>query len=300
MSTGNSTEILHESDLAGVELVRRGKVRDIYDLGDRYLIVASDRISAFDVVLPDAIPDKGRVLTQLSFFWFDLLGVENHVISGDVEDLPGSCAPHADRQNGRFMIVEKLEIQPVECIVRGYLAGSGWVEYRKQGTVCDIPLPDGLDNSSRLPEPIFTPSTKAEEGHDENIPFEEAARILGEDRANELAQKSLEVYSKAAAYGLERGIIIADTKFEWGCRSNGDVVLADEVLTPDSSRFWPVSQYAPGKSQSSFDKQYVRDYLLSTDWDRTPPAPELPAEIVRGTSAKYREIYERITGKTWS
>ena len=297
---GTSAEVFRESNLPGVELIRRGKVRDLYDLGDRYLIIATDRISAFDVVLPQGIPDKGRVLTQLSLFWFDLLGVEHHLISSDVADLPVSCEPFAEQLRGRFMLAEKLEIQPVECIVRGYLAGSGWVEYQEKQTVCDLPLPAGLQNSSKLPETIFTPSTKAEVGHDENIPFSTVVEMLGEERANELRTKSLEVYTKAADYARERGIILADTKFEWGTRSEGTLVLADEVLTPDSSRFWPGDLYEEGKSQPSFDKQFVRDYLLGTDWDRTPPAPDLPAEIVQGTADKYREIYERITGKSWS
>jgi len=297
---GTSAEVFRESNLPGVELIRRGKGRDLYDLGDRYLIIATDRISAFDVVLPQGIPDKGRVLTQLSLFWFDLLGVEHHLISSDVADLPESCEPFAEQLRGRFMLAEKLEIQPVECIVRGYLAGSGWVEYQEKQTVCDLPLPAGLQNSSKLPETIFTPSTKAEVGHDENIPFSTVVEMLGEERANELRTKSLEVYTKAADYARERGIILADTKFEWGTRSEGTLVLADEVLTPDSSRFWPGDLYEEGKSQPSFDKQFVRDYLLGTDWDRTPPAPDLPAEIVQGTADKYREIYERITGKSWS
>ena len=293
--------VIRESEIPGANLVRRGKVRDLYDLGDRYLIVATDRLSAFDVVLPDGIQDKGRILTQLSLFWFDLLGIDNHLIAAEVEDLPESCAPQAEQLRGRFMIVEKLEIQPVECIVRGYLAGSGWAEYQQHGTVCKIPLPDGLVNSSQLPEPIFTPSTKAEEGHDENIPFETMVEILGQERADEMKAKSLEVYFKAAEYARTRGIIIADTKFEWGVRpSTGELVLADEVLTPDSSRFWPMDLYEPGKSQPSFDKQYVRDHLLSTDWDKTPPAPKLPDEVTGYTTTKYREIFELLTGRDWS
>jgi phosphoribosylaminoimidazole-succinocarboxamide synthase len=287
--------------LTGLERVRRGKVRELYDLGDRYLIVASDRISAFDVVLPGGIPQKGRLLTQLSLYWFDLLGVENHLISADPKDLPASLGDSAEVLRDRFMIVEKLEILPVECIVRGYLAGSGWNEYREHGTVCSIPLPAGLENSSRLPEPIFTPSTKADEGHDENIAFAEAERIVGAERAALLREKSLSIYTKAAEYAREKGIIIADTKFEFGVRPDtGEIVLADEVLTPDSSRFWPLDDYAPGRSQASFDKQYVRDYLLTLDWDRTPPGPELPEEVARETTAKYIEIYERLTGRSWN
>ena len=301
MVDSSAAQVLRESELPGLELVRRGKVRELYDLGESYLIIASDRLSAFDVVLPGGIPHKGSVLTQLSLFWFDYLGVEHHLRSADVADLPASLGDAAESLRGRFMIVDKLEILPVECIVRGYLAGSGWNEYQKHGTVCSIPLPPGLQNSSQLPEVIFTPSTKADVGHDENISFEEAAKIIGEERARILRDKSIEVYRKAAEYARSKGIIIADTKFEWGVRPDtGEIVLADEVLTPDSSRFWPVDSYEPGKSQPSFDKQFVRDYLLSTDWDRTPPAPELPEEIVRGTSAKYIEIYERMTGKTWS
>ncbi|MCZ6794657.1 MAG: phosphoribosylaminoimidazolesuccinocarboxamide synthase [Planctomycetota bacterium] len=282
MPESSAVTILRESSLPGLDLVRRGKVRDIYDVGDgegRYLIVASDRLSAFDVVLPGGIPEKGRVLTQLSLFWFDL---------------------HAEQLEGRIMLVEKLEILPVECIVRGYLAGSGWQEYQKSGSVCSLPLPDGLQESSELPEVIFTPSTKADEGHDEAISFEEMERIVGEERAADLRERSIRVYRQAAAYARSRGIIVADTKFEWGVRpGSGEVVLADEVLTPDSSRFWPADEYVPGRSQASFDKQYVRDYLLSTDWNRQPPAPDLPEEVVRGTSSRYREIYERLTGRDW-
>ena len=296
-----TSSVIRESEIPGANLVRRGKVRDLYDLDDKYLIVATDRLSAFDVVLNEGIQDKGRILTQLSLFWFDLLGIDNHLISAAVEDLPEECAPQADQLRDRFMIVEKLEIQPVECIVRGYLAGSGWAEYQEHGTVCKIPLPEGLVNSSQLPEPIFTPSTKEEEGHDENIPFETMVEILGQERADEMKQKSLEVYFKAAEYARTRGIIIADTKFEWGVRSStGKLVLADEVLTPDSSRFWPMDLYEPGKSQTSFDKQYVRDQLLSTDWDKTPPAPNLPEEVTAYTTSKYREIFELLTGRDWS
>ena len=296
-----TSSIIRESEIPAANLIRRGKVRDLYDLGESYLIVATDRLSAFDVVLPDGIQDKGRILTQLSLFWFDLLGVDHHLISADVADLPESCAPQSEQLRGRFMIVEKLEIQPVECIVRGYLAGSGWAEYQEHGTVCKIPLPEGLVNSSQLPEPIFTPSTKAEEGHDENIPFETMVEILGQERADEMKQKSLDVYFKAAEYARTRGIIIADTKFEWGVRpSTGELVLADEVLTPDSSRFWPMDLYEPGKSQPSFDKQFVRDHLLGTDWDKTPPAPNLPEEVTSYTTSKYREIFELLTGQDWS
>jgi len=301
MSEPTLVPVLRESRLSEVPLVRRGKVRELYDLGEHYLIVASDRLSAFDVVLPGGIPNKGRVLTKLSLFWFDLLGVENHLVSADPADLPPSLAAHRSELDGRFMIVEKLEIQPIECIVRGYLSGSGWKEYRERGTVCGIELPGGLVESSALPEPIFTPSTKEEEGHDINISFAEAERIVGPERAAALRDASLRVYKKAAEYARTKGIIIADTKFEWGVRPGGDeLVLADEVLTPDSSRFWPADEYAPGRAQPSFDKQYVRDWLIGSGWDRNPPGPELPAEVVRGTSARYIEIYEKLTGRRWA
>ena len=297
MSVEDVSNVYRESELEGLPLVRRGKVRDLYDLGDRYLIIASDRISAFDVILPGGIPDKGRILTQLSLFWFDLLGIENHLISADVDDLPEACAADRERLRGRFMIVEKLDILPVECIVRGYLAGSGWAEYQRQGTVCDLELPKGLVESSQLPEPIFTPSTKAEQGeHDENISFDEVIRLVGKERAEELRTRSLDVYHRAAEYGRERGVILADTKFEWGLRPDtGELVLADEVLTPDSSRYWSIDVYEPGKTQPAYDKQYIRDYLASTGWNKSPPAPELPEAVVRESVAKYREIQERLT-----
>lgn len=279
----------------------QGKVRDIYDLGDRLLLVASDRISAFDFVLPDPIPFKGEVLTKLSMFWFELLGdvVPNHFLSADVSTLPAEFAPHAEYLRGRSMIVKKATVFPVECIVRGYLAGSGWNEYKRQGTVCGIELPGGLQESSRLEEPIFTPSTKAEIGeHDENISFERMAEIIGVDDAAELSRLSVEVYSKAREHAAARGIIIADTKFEFG-RVNGEITLIDEVLTPDSSRFWPADDYAEGRGQASFDKQYVRDWLESTGWDKTPPPPALPAEVIEATSKKYIQAYELITGRTF-
>jgi phosphoribosylaminoimidazole-succinocarboxamide synthase len=306
MNKSTAVEILRESSLPGLELIRRGKVRDLYagieeEMGDAYLIVASDRLSAFDVVLPGGILHKGRLLTQMSLFWFELLGVRNHLKTASVDDLPEAAAPYAEQLRDRFMIVDKLEILPVECIVRGYLAGSGWKEYQKSQTVCSIPLPAGLEESSQLPETIFTPSTKEDEGHDENISFEEAARIVGAEQAAALRDKSLAVYEMAAEYALKQGIIIADTKFEWGVRpGTNELILADEVLTPDSSRFWPADLYEPGKSQPSFDKQYVRDYLVSTSWDKKPPAPELPENVAVQTSAKYREIYERLTGKKYS
>ena len=276
----------------------QGKVRDLYDLGDRLLLVASDRISAFDYILEDEIPCKGQVLTQLSCFWFELLDgvVENHLISADVADLPERFKPYADYLRGRFMLVKKAEMFPLECIVRGYLAGSGLKEYEKQGTVCGIELPAGLVNSSKLPEPIYTPSTKAEIGdHDENISFERSAELIGEDDAARLRDLAIAVYSKARDHAAAQGIVIADTKFEFG-RVDGKIILADEVLTPDSSRFWPGDQYEEGKDQPSFDKQFVRDWL-SANWDRQGNPPRLPQEIIEKTSEKYIQAYEAITGR---
>jgi len=279
----------------------QGKVRDLYDLGDRLLLVASDRISAFDVVLPDPIPFKGEVLTKLSLFWFELLGdvVPNHLLSADVTDLPAEFAPMAEYLRGRFMLVKKARVFPVECIVRGYLAGSGWAEYQRAGTVCGIPLAQGLLESDRLPEPIFTPSTKAEIGsHDENVSFQHAAQIIGLEAAEELRDKSLAVYSAAREHAAERGIIIADTKFEFGV-IDGQVTLVDEVLTPDSSRFWPAASYRPGGGQPSFDKQFVRDWLTESGWDKNPPAPALPVDVVEQTSKMYIQAYELITGRAF-
>jgi len=277
--------------LSDLRLHGSGKVREIYEDGDELIMVASDRISVYDVVLPTEIPDKGKVLTQMSLFWFELTSeiVPNHFIS---EDVPPEAA-------GRGMRVRKLEMYPVECVVRGYLSGSGWKEYKQTGAVTGIELPEGLQESSKLPEPIFTPATKAELGeHDENIDFDRAAEIIG-DRPlmEELRRVSLEIYARAAAHAAERGIILADTKFEFGSAPGAEVVLADEVLTPDSSRFWPVDDYEPGRAQASFDKQYVRDYSDSVGWDHTPPGPELPDEVVQNTRAKYAEAYERITGR---
>ena len=279
----------------------QGKVRDLYDLGDKLLLVASDRISAFDVVLPDDIAYKGEVLTKLSLFWFELLAgvTANHLISTNVADLPEQFAPHAEELRGRFMLVKKANVFPVECIVRGYLAGSGWAEYQRSGTVCGIPLPAGMVESDRLPEPIFTPSTKAEIGaHDENISFERMVEIIGAEAANELRDTSLAVYSAARDHAATRGIIIADTKFEFGT-IDGRITLVDEVLTPDSSRFWPAASYAPGAGQPSFDKQYVRDWLSASGWDKTPPPPALPADVVARTSETYIKAYELITGSTF-
>ncbi|MDZ4780500.1 MAG: phosphoribosylaminoimidazolesuccinocarboxamide synthase [Planctomycetia bacterium] len=275
--------------------VFRGKVRDVYDLGDHLLIVATDRISAFDWILPTPIPDKGRVLTQISLHWFARVGVPHHLLSADVAEfgLPKDVdlAPLA----GRSMLVRKAEVAPVECVVRGYLAGSGWKEYQQQGTVCGIPLPQGLTESAQLPSPIFTPATKATSGHDENIPFERMCEIVGRDAAEELRSLSLAVYERGVRDARERGIIIADTKFEWG-RLGDQWILVDEVMTPDSSRFWPADQYAPGRGQSSFDKQYVRDWLEQTTWDKNSPPPELPPEVVSRTREKYIEAFERLTG----
>ena len=277
----------------------QGKVRDLYDLGDQLLIVASDRISAFDYILEDEIPYKGEVLTRISLFWFDLLekaGIENHLVSADVKDLPEQFQPFADYLAGRFMLVKKAQMFPAECIVRGYLAGSGLKEYNAQGTVCGIELPEGLVNSSKLPAPIYTPSTKAEIGdHDENVSFERTCELMGVEDATALRDASIKVYTTAADYAATKGIIIADTKFEWGS-VDGKLTLADEVLTPDSSRFWPADEYEPGRSQASFDKQFVRDWL-DANWDRTGNPPRLPQEIIDATSAKHIQAYELITGE---
>jgi phosphoribosylaminoimidazole-succinocarboxamide synthase len=290
-----TSTIIRETSFTGLAL-RRGKVRDVYDLGDRLLLVSTDRLSAFDWVLPTGIPDKGRVLTQISAFWFDRLGVPNHMITTDVDqmDLP----PQIDRRvlAGRTTLCRKAEVVPIECVVRGYLAGSGWNEYRKSGTVCGIALPAGLTESARLPDPIFTPSTKAAAGHDENISFEQMMHIVGKDLAEELRRRSLDIFNRGAAYALQRGIIIADTKFEFGMMGD-KLILIDEVLTPDSSRFWPADQYIPGRSQPSFDKQFVRDWLSSTTWDKNSPPPALPGDVVDKTREKYIEAYERLTGK---
>ena len=276
----------------------QGKVRDIYDLGDKLLMVATDRISAFDYILDSEIPNKGRVLTQLSLFWLDQMKdvIDNHLISADVADLPEQFKPYADYLNGRFMLVKKAEMFPVECIVRGYLAGSGLKEYEANGTVCGIELPAGLVDSSKLPEPIFTPSTKAEiGGHDENISFERCVELIGEENATALRDLAIKIYSLARDHAAENGIIIADTKFEFGV-IDGKIVLADEVMTPDSSRFWPGDEYEPGKSQPSFDKQFLRDWLTA-NWDRQGNPPALPEEIVEKTSQKYIQAYEKITGQ---
>lgn len=294
-----SSRVIPQTEFKSLTLKGRGKVRDIYDLGDRLLIVATDRISAFDVVMPNPIPDKGRVLTQLSRFWFDLTRdiIPNHLVTTEVEAYPQECRPYQEELRGRSMLVVKTEVLPVECIVRGYLSGSGWEDYKKTGTVCGIPLPKGLAESSKLEEPIFTPSTKAEQGlHDENITFEQMEKIVGKDLAQQLKSASINVYKKARDFAEQRGILIADTKMEFGVK-DGKLILIDELLTPDSSRFWPKDDYRPGGSQKSFDKQYLRDYLLSIKWNKTPPAPQLPEEIIQKTREKYLEAYERLVGK---
>ena len=294
-----SSPVICSTEFRTLELKGRGKVRDIYDLGDQLLIVATDRISAFDVVMPNPIPDKGKILTQLSKFWFDLTKeiVPNHVLSTKVEDYSEKCKPYGEMLKGRSMLVRKAEVVPVECVVRGYLSGSGWVEYQKTGSVCGIPLPKGLLESSELEEPIFTPATKAEMGlHDENITFEKVEKIVGKDRAKQLRSLSLAIYKKARDFAEGRGIIIADTKMEFGVKDK-KLLLIDELLTPDSSRFWPKDGYQPGGPQRSFDKQFLRDYLLSVKWDKSPPAPQLPEEIVQKTREKYLEAYERLVGK---
>ncbi len=275
-----------------------GKVRELYGFGDRLLLVASDRISAFDVVLPTPIPDKGRVLTALSRFWFERTAdlVPNHMISIDVADFPAEARELPDLA-GRSMLANRLVMMPIECVVRGYLVGSGWKDYRATGSVCGHALPSGLREADRLPEPLFTPSTKATEGHDTNIDRAGGVALVGEERFARLEQLSIELYRTAADYALERGIIIADTKFEFGEDAQGRLVVGDEVLTPDSSRFWPVDEYAPGSSPPSYDKQYVRNWLETLDWDKTPPGPEIPADVVAGTRARYVEAYERLTGE---
>ena len=291
-------EPLLQLDLPGIRKVKSGKVREVFDLGDRLLFVATDRISAFDCIMPNGIPRKGEVLTQISHFWFTQTEqlVPNHLLARADDPLPAALQPFAAQLARRSMIVKKATPLTIECVVRGYLAGSGWKEYQRTQTVCGIALPAGLKESAELPEPIFTPATKAETGHDENIPFDTAAKLVGADIAARARDLSLRIYNFARDYARRRGIIIADTKFEFGL-FEGRLVLIDEVLTPDSSRFWPADQYAPGKSQPSFDKQFVRDYLETLTWDKTPPAPALPPIIVSRTQAKYLEAYERLTGR---
>jgi len=290
--------IIRETNFDSLGVPRKGKVRDIYEFDGALLIVATDRLSAFDVVLPTGIEDKGKVLTKLSLFWFRQVEdiIQNHIIETDVDRYPEKLKQYSEALRDRSMLVKKAKVLPVECVVRGYLAGSGWAEYQRSGTVCGIKLPQGLKESSKLEQPIFTPSTKAEEGHDLNISFEEAVRIIGDDHARKLRDTSIAVYEKARDLAEKRGIIVADTKFEFGL-IEGNVVLIDEVLTPDSSRFWSIKDYAPGKSQDSYDKQIVRDYLNTLDWGKTYPGPELPPEIAKKTSERYKEIYTILTGE---
>jgi len=291
--------LLLESNLPGLELIRRGKVREVYAVDqDRLLIVATDRISAFDVILGSGIPDKGRVLTQISLFWFQFLsGVPNHLISANVDEYPENLRAFREQIEGRSMLVRRARMIDIECVARGYLSGSGWKEYQAHGTICGIPLPAGLHESDRLPGPIFTPATKAHSGHDENISFEEAAQAIGTKLATELRDQTLKIYGQAAAYAETRGIILADTKFEFGFVDNR-LVLGDEILTPDSSRFWPRASYKPGGAQPSYDKQFVRDYLESITWNKQPPGPVLPGEVVEHTANKYKEAYRVLTGKS--
>jgi phosphoribosylaminoimidazole-succinocarboxamide synthase len=289
------TTVISQTDFPGLKLRGRGKVRDIYELGDKLLIVATDRLSAFDVVLPTPIPDKGKVLTQISLFWFETLShiVPNHVLSGT--DFGGELAPYAASLKGRGMLVRKTEPLPVECVVRGYISGSGWKDYQKTGAICGIKLPQGLRESDKLPEAIFTPSTKATTGHDENISFEETVALIGRPLAEKIRDTSLTIYREASERAAKRGIIIADTKFEFGTIGD-ELIWIDEALTPDSSRFWPADQYVAGKAQPSFDKQYVRDYLERVGWNKQAPGPDLPEDVVKATQAKYREAYEKVTG----
>jgi phosphoribosylaminoimidazole-succinocarboxamide synthase len=288
-------------DLSEIPLFKRGKVREVYDLGDKLLFIASDRISAFDVVMKNGIPNKGRVLSMISAFWFDFTKdmVDNHMIATDIDEIISvekKLAPYREALSGRAMLVRKTEPILVECVIRGYLSGSGWKDYQESGAVCGIKLPEGMKQSDKLPEPIFTPATKAETGHDINITQEETKKTVGEEAFEFLKEKSLAIYKKASEYAESKGIIIADTKFEFG-KLGDKIILIDEVLTPDSSRFWPRESYAPGRAQKSFDKQFVRDYLETLDWDKTPPGPELPEDIVRKTSEKYLQAYKILTGK---
>lgn len=276
-------------------------MRDVYDLGEHLLIVATDRISAFDCVMPNGIPEKGQILTQLSLFWFEKTRsiIPNHLVAWEVTDFPRSVRSFADQLAGRSMLVRKTKVVPVECVARGYLAGSGWKEYQQHGTVCGMKLPPGLKQSDKLPQPIFTPATKAETGHDQNISFEQMKQLVDPVLAEQLRQMTLRIYRQASDYAFSRGVIIADTKFEFGLLPDGAVILIDEILTPDSSRFWPTDQYQPGQDQPSFDKQFVRDWLDKQDWDKTPPAPVLPHTVVQGTRQRYIEAYEKLTGHSW-
>jgi len=289
-----------QTDFKNINLIKRGKVRDIYDLGENLLMVATDRISAFDVVMPDPVPDKGIILTQISLYWFEIMKpiIANHVLSADVNEYPAVCRPYAETLQGRSMLVKKTEPLPIECVVRGYLSGSGWKSYQDSGTVCGIKLPHGLRESDMLPEPIFTPSTKEELGaHDINIDFDEAAKMIGSDLASKVKEMSLAIYKKGAEMAAENRIIIADTKFEFGLIGK-ELILIDEVLTPDSSRFWPKDSYRPGGPQQSFDKQYVRDHLISINWNKRPPGPSLPEDIIRNTRKKYLEALIQLTGES--
>ncbi len=289
-------KVVLQTNLEGVKFLKRGKVRDIYEIDDYLLIVATDRVSAFDVVLPNGIPGKGRVLTQISLFWFNQMKdlVENHLVTANVSEFPESLRRYAEILEGRSMLVKKAKPLPVECIVRGYITGSGWKDYQKTGTVCGIKLPEGLVESAKLPEPIYTPSTKAEEGHDINITFDETVKILGDEIAKKVKDLTVTIYKKASEIAEKKGIIIADTKMEYGFY-DGKLILIDELLTPDSSRFWSIKDYLPGKSQDSYDKQIVRDYLISIKWDKKPPAPVLPDEIVEKAAARYEEIFKILT-----
>ena len=291
-------DILSTTNFSDLKLFKRGKVRDVYDLGDKLLIVSTDRISCFDVVLSDGIPDKGKVLTGLSVFWFDFLRgiLPNHLITASVDEFPQELKQYQAELSGRSMLVKKAQVLPVECIVRGYLSGSGWKEYRQKGSVCGVNLPAGLTESAKLERPIFTPSTKADIGHDLNVQQQYVEKLIGKKNTEAIKDYSIKVYEKAVRYAYKQGIIIADTKFEFGIDQDR-VILVDEVLTPDSSRFWPADQYVPGKPQESFDKQFVRDFLEGLSWNKTPPAPKLPAEIIAKTGAKYLEAYQRLTGK---
>ena len=294
-----SMSVITATSLPGIDLVTRGKVRDVYSIGNDLLIVATDRISAFDCILPQGIPGKGRVLTQMSLFWFDFLRdlVPNHLITAEVNDYPAPLTNYRDRLEGRSMLVKRCRMEPIECVARGYVSGSGWKDYRTTGAICGIKLPAGLRESDRLPEPIFTPASKAETGHDENISFEATVKTVGEETAILLRDLTLRIYAAAATHAESRGIILADTKFEFGW--HGDLLLlGDEVLTPDSSRYWPRDEYHPGGPQKSFDKQFVRDYLETLDWNKRPPAPPLPADVIEKTSEKYHEAYRRITGRS--
>jgi phosphoribosylaminoimidazole-succinocarboxamide synthase len=290
------TQAQSSIELPGIKKLRSGKVREVFDLGDTLLFVVTDRISAFDVILPDPIPHKGAVLNQISAFWFNRFDkIKNHFVTADFAEFPKELQPFREQLAGRSMIVRKTKPLAVECVVRGYLAGSGWKEYQESNSVCGIELPGGLKQASELPHPIFTPATKAEEGHDENIDMKQCAQILGQELANRVKELSLEIYSRGSEHAAQKGIIVADTKFEFGT-IDGDLLLIDECLTPDSSRFWPKDEYAAGQSPPSFDKQFVRDYLETLDWDKTPPAPRLPKDVIEKTSAKYLEAFRRLTG----